>query len=46
MFKDIKIIANDGSEEIIDGHELNFELSQNIFNRTNLIKVLHVSVKK
>ena len=44
--EDIKIIANDGSEEIIDGHELNFEHSQNIFNRTNLIKAVHVRVSK
>jgi hypothetical protein len=36
----------DGSEETVNGHQLNFESSQNIFNRTNLIKVLHVSVKK
>ena len=44
--EDIKIIANDGGEEIIDGHELNFEHSQNIFNRTNLIKAVHVRVRK
>ena len=44
--EDIKIIANDGGEEIIDGHELNFEHSQNIFNRTNLIKAVHVRVSK
>ena len=44
--EDIKIIANDDGEEIIDGHELNFEHSQNIFNRTNLIKAVHVRVKK
>ena len=44
--EDIKIIANDGSEEIIDGHQLNFEHSQNIFNRTNLIKAVHVRVSK
>ena len=44
--EDIKIIANDDGEEIIDGHELNFEHSQNIFNRTNLIKAVHVRVSK
>ena len=44
--EDIKIIANDGGEEIIDGHELNFEHSQNIFNRTNFIKAVHVRVRK
>jgi hypothetical protein len=44
--EDIKIIANDDGEEIIDGHELNFEHSQNIFNRTNLIKAVHVRVRK
>ncbi|MDC0406327.1 hypothetical protein OAM46_04725 [Gammaproteobacteria bacterium] len=44
--EDIKIIANDGGEEIIDGHQLNFEHSQNIFNRTNLIKAVHVRVSK
>ena len=44
--EDIKIIANDGSEEIIDGHQLNFEHSQNIFNRTNFIKAVHVRVSK
>ena len=44
--EDIKIIANDGGEEIIDGHELNFEHSQNIFNRTNFIKAVHVRVSK
>ena len=44
--EDIKIIANDGGEQIIDGHELNFEHSQNIFNRTNLIKAVHVRVRK
>ena len=44
--EDIKIIANDGGEEIIDGHELNFEHSQNIFNRTNLINAVHVRVRK
>ena len=44
--EDIKIIANDGGEEIIDGHQLNFEHSQNIFNRTNFIKAVHVRVSK
>ena len=44
--EDIKIIANDGGEEIIDGHQLNFEHSQNIFNRTNFIKAVHVRVRK
>jgi hypothetical protein len=44
--EDIKIITNDGGEEIIDGHELNFKHSQNIFNRTNLIKAVHVRVRK
>jgi hypothetical protein len=44
--EDIKIISMDDSEEIVNGHQLNFETSQNIFNRTNLIKALHVSVKK
>ena len=44
--EDIKIIANDDGEEIIDGHELNFEHSQNIFNRTNFIKAVHVRVSK
>ena len=44
--EDIKIISMDDSEEIVNGHKLNFETSQNIFNRTNLIKALHVSVKK
>ena len=44
--EDIKIIANDGGEQIIDGHELNFEHSRNIFNRTNLIKAVHVRVRK
>ena len=44
--EDIKIIANDGGEQIIDGHELYFEHSQNIFNRTNLIKAVHVRVRK
>ncbi|MDA9611295.1 hypothetical protein N9S44_03325 [Gammaproteobacteria bacterium] len=44
--EDIKIITNDGGEEIIDGHQLNFEHSQNIFNRTNFIKAVHVRVSK
>ena len=44
--EDIKIISMDGSEEIINGHKLSLEASQNIFNRTNLIKALHISVKK
>ena len=44
--EDIKIISMNGSEETVNGYQLNFESSQNIFNRTNLIKALHVSVKK
>ena len=44
--EDITVITMDGSQETINGHQLNFETSQNIFNRTNLIKALHVSIKK
>jgi len=44
--QDITVITMDGSQETINGHQLNFETSQNIFNRTNLIKALHVSIKK
>ena len=43
---DITVITMDGSQETINGHQLNLESSQNIFNRTNLIKALHVSIKK
>ncbi len=44
--EDITINFMNDDEEVINGHELNFECSQNIFNRTNLIKALHVRVKK
>ena len=44
--EDITVISMNGSKETINGHQLNFESSQNIFNRTNLIKALHVSIKK
>ena len=36
----------DNSETIIDGHELDIESSESIFNRTNLIKAIYVSVMK
>ena len=44
--EDITVISMNGSKETINGHQLNFESSQNIFNRTNLIKALHVSIRK
>jgi len=34
------------SEEIIEGHELDIKNSESIFNRTNLIKAVYVSIVK
>jgi hypothetical protein len=34
------------SEKIIEGHELDVESSQEIFNRTNVIKAIYVRVVK
>jgi hypothetical protein len=42
----IKIIFHDNSEINIKNHELDLKNSQNIFNRTNLIKAVHVRVIK
>ena len=42
----IKIIFHDNSEINIKNHELDLQNSQNIFNRTNLIKAVHVRVIK
>ena len=42
----IKIIFHDNSEINIKNHELDLKNSQNIFNRTNLIKAVHVRVRK
>ena len=42
----IKIIFHDNSEINIKNHELDLQNSQNIFNRTNLIKAVHVRVVK
>ena len=36
----------DDSDKTIEGHELDIESSESIFNRTNLIKAINVSVIK
>ena len=44
--EDIRITFHNNSEKIIEGHELDTESSKEIFNRTNLIKAVYVSVIK
>jgi len=44
--EDIRITFHNNSEKIIEGHELDVESSQEIFNRTNVIKAIYVRVIK
>ena len=44
--ENIRISYMNNSEEIIKGHELDIENSESIFNRTNLIKAVYVSIVK
>jgi hypothetical protein len=44
--KSIRISYMDNTDKIIEGHELDAENSESIFNRTNLIKAVYVSVVK
>ena len=44
--EDIKISYKDNTEKLINGHELDIESSQSIFNRTNLINAIYVNVMK
>ena len=44
--EDIKISYKDNTEKLINGHELDIESSQSIFNRTNLINAIYVKVMK
>ena len=44
--EDIRITFHNNSEKTIEDHELDIESSQEIFNRTNLIKAIYVSVIK
>ena len=44
--ENIRISYMNNSEETIRGHELDIENSESIFNRTNLIKAVYVSIVK
>ncbi|MDC0348700.1 hypothetical protein OAN28_05465, partial [Gammaproteobacteria bacterium] len=44
--EDIKISYKDNTEKLVNGHELDIESSQSIFNRTNLINAIYVNVMK
>jgi hypothetical protein len=44
--ENIRISYMDNSDKTIEGHELDIESSESIFNRTNLIKAIYVSVLK
>ena len=44
--ENIKISYMDDSDKTIEGHKLDIESSESIFNRTNLIKAIYVSVMK
>ena len=44
--ENIRISYTNNSEKIIEGHELDLESSQEIFNRTNVIKAIYVRVIK
>ena len=44
--ENIRISYMDNSDKTIEGHELDIESSESIFNRTNLIKAIYVSVMK
>jgi hypothetical protein len=44
--ENIRISYMNNSEKTIEGHELDIENSESIFNRTNLIKAVYVSIVK
>ena len=44
--ENIRISYINNSEKTIEGHELDIENSESIFNRTNLIKAVYVSIVK
>jgi len=44
--ENIRVSYMDNSDKTIEGHELDIESSESIFNRTNLIKAIYVSVIK
>ena len=44
--ENIRISYINNSEKTIKGHELDIENSESIFNRTNLIKAVYVSIVK
>ena len=44
--ENIRISYMDNSDKTIEGHELDIESSESIFNRTNLIKAIYVSIMK
>jgi hypothetical protein len=42
----IKVVFHESEEVTIKNHELDLQNSQRIFNRTNLIKAVHVRIIK